>query len=416
MTGAVPACRFCAAPLHRMLVDLGAMPLANSFLTEADLARPEPRYPLRVRVCDRCRLVQADESVPPGAIFGDYAYFSSYSDAWLRHARDYAALVRTRFALGSTSRVIEVASNDGYLLKNFVEWGIPCLGIEPAANVAEVARQAGVPTLSLFLGRDTGARIAAEHGAADLVCGANVLAHVPDINDFVAGLRALMKPDAVLTIEFPHLVRLIGERQFDTIYHEHFSYLSLLAVERIFAAHGLSLFDVNRLPTHGGSLRIYAQRTDATASRPLEDGLHRVRALEEAAGVDTNAYYDGFAPRVAATIASVRHFLATAKKADETIVAYGAAAKGNTLLNACGVTRGDIAYVVDRSPHKCGLYLPGSHLPIFAPERVAETRPEWLMILPWNLTDEIVRQMAHIRAWGGRFVTPVPEIREVGAP
>lgn len=415
-TRSAPPCRFCGASLTRTLVDLGDQPLANSFLALDDLQQPEPRYALRVRVCDQCFLAQADASVPPGEIFGRYVYYSSFSESWLRHARAYCDLVTQRFGLGPHSKVVEVASNDGYLLKNFVAAGIPCLGIEPAENIAADARAAGVPTVTDFLTEQSGRRIAQEHGAADLVCGANVLAHVPDIADFSRGLAALMKPDGVLTIEFPHLQRLIAECQFDTIYHEHFSYLSLIAIERIFAACGLRLFDCETLPTHGGSLRIYAQRTDAPVQRPEAPGLLAVRAGEAEAGLDRPAYYDDFQPRVDAMIASLQHFLDESRAERKIVVAYGAAAKGNTLLNACKIAPGAIAYVVDRNIHKQGLYLPGTHLEVRAPERVAETRPDYLLILPWNLKDEIVAQMSFIADWGGRFVTPGPFTQVFSAP
>lgn len=411
MRSSTPACRFCGAALTHVVLDLGEQPLANSFLTEADLERPEPRYRLCVRVCDECLLVQTDKTVPPETIFSDYAYFSSYSNAWLAHAKAYSEAMIARFGLGRGSRVIEVASNDGYLLKNFVARGIPCLGIEPAENVAAVARAAGVPTASIFLGEDTARQIVAEGGAAHLVAANNVLAHVPTINDFVAGLRQLLADDGVLTVEFPHLLRLISEVQFDTIYHEHFFYLSLAAVERVFAEHGLKLFDVEQLSTHGGSLRIFAMRADCKTPRPSSQNLRALRALERDAGVLRPDYYDGFTRRVAATIASVRDFIEMAREQDKTIVAYGAAAKGNTLLNACGATKADIVYAVDRNPHKQGHFLPGTHLPVYAPERIVETRPDYVLILPWNLKDEIVQQMKHIDSWGGKFAIPIPELK-----
>jgi hypothetical protein len=320
-----------------------------------------------------------------------------------------------RFALGAHSRVIEAASNDGYLLKNFVARGIPCLGIEPAANVAAAARAAGVPTETVFLGKETARGIVAQGGPANLVAANNVLAHVPAINDFVAGLRELLAEDGVLTVECPHLVRLIAEVQFDTIYHEHFFYFSLNAIERIFTAHGLKLFDVEQLSTHGGSLRIYAERADRRAPRLPSERLHALHALEREAGVQRRDYYDGFTRRVGATIASVGSFLSKARAEKKTVVAYGAAAKGNTLLNACGVTTADIAYAVDRNPHKQGLFLPGTHLPVYAPEKIAETRPHYVLILPWNLKDEIVQQTMHIAAWSGRFAIPIPELQVFAA-
>jgi hypothetical protein len=411
MTGALPSCRFCAAPLTHIVLDLGDQPLANSFLKPADLEKAEGKYGLCVRVCDECLLVQTDTTVPPETIFSDYVYFSSYSNAWLAHAKEYCQAMVDRFALGPHSRVIEVASNDGYLLKNFVARGIPCLGIEPAANVAAVARAAGVPTQTIFLGEKTARRIAAEGGPANLVAANNVLAHVPAINDFVAGLRELLAKDGVLTVECPHLVRLIAEVQFDTIYHEHFFYFSLAAIERIFAAHGLRLFDVEQLSTHGGSLRIYAERAGRKAPRASSERLEALHALERDLGVQRRDYYDGFTRRVASTIASVRSFLSQSRAEKKTVVAYGAAAKGNTLLNACGVTSTDIAYAVDKNPHKQGLYLPGTHLPVYAPEKITETRPDYVLILPWNLKNEIVEQTKHISAWGGRIAVPIPELQ-----
>jgi hypothetical protein len=348
-------------------------------------------------------------------IFSDYVYFSSYSNAWLAHAKSYSEAMIARFGLGAQSRIIEAASNDGYLLKNFVARGIPCLGIEPAANVAEVARAAGVPTETVFLGKETARRIVADGGPANLVAANNVLAHVPAINDFVAGLRELLAEDGVLTVECPHLLKLIAEVQFDTIYHEHFFYFSLAAIERVFAAHGLKAFDVEQLSTHGGSLRIYAERADRTAPRSRSEQLDALRALEREAGLQRRDYYEGFSRRVAAAIASVRSFLSQARAEKKTVAAYGAAAKGNTLLNACGVTSDDIAYAVDRNPHKQGLFLPGTHLPVYAPEKIAETRPDYVLILPWNLRDEIVHQTRHISAWGGRFATPIPKLQVFAA-
>jgi SAM-dependent methyltransferase len=402
-------CRFCGASLDKLVVDLGEMPLANAYIAEENISRPEPRFPLRVFVCGVCFLVQTDADIPPGDIFSDYAYFSSYSQGWLDHARHYCETMTARFGLTAASRVIEVASNDGYLLKDFVAAGIPTLGIEPARNVAEVARAAGVPTQSLFLTEETGRRIAREFGPADLVVANNVLAHVPAINDFVEGLRRLLADHGVLTIEFPHLAELIVHAQFDTIYHEHFSYLSLAAVERILAAHDLRLFDGERLPTHGGSLRLYAEpRT--SSSRPESERLAQIRAAEHSAGVTRMDYYDGFSRKVASVIAGLRSFLKRARGENRTIIAYGAAAKGNTLLNACGATAADIACVVDRNPHKQGHYLPGSRLPIRAPAAIDAARPDYVLILPWNLKAEIMAQTKHISAWGGRFVVPSPEL------
>ena len=410
MTTHGPVCRFCRAALNHVVLDLGPQPLANAFLKQAELTRPEPKYPLCVRLCETCLLVQTDTTVPPETIFSDYVYFSSYSQAWLAHARAYCEAMIARFGLGGESRVIEAASNDGYLLKNFVARGIPCLGIEPAANVAAVAREAGVPTISVFLGEDIARTIVAADGAADLVIANNVLAHVPVINDFVAGLRALLAKDGVLTVECPHVARLIEGVQFDTIYHEHFSYFSLAAIERIFAAHGLRVFDVEELPTHGGSLRVFAERADRASSRPLSERLLLLRTYERNIGIEQKRFYDGFARRATAAISSLRALFDSAKREGKTIAGYGAAAKGNTLLNACGATREDIAYVVDSNPHKQGLFLPGTHVPVYAPERIEQTEPDYVLILPWNLRDEIVRQTKHIAVWGGKFAVPIPNL------
>ena len=357
-------------------------------------------------MCGACFLVQIDAAVPPEEIFSDYAYFSSYSESWVAHARRFCAAARDRFGLRPESLVVEVASNDGYLLRHFVATGVPVLGIEPAANVARVAEAAGVPTLTRFFGLELAHELAAAGRSADLLVGNNVLAHVPDLNDFVAGLAALVKPAGVISIEAPHLLRLIEGVQFDTIYHEHFSYFSLLAVEHVFARHGLRIFDVETLETHGGSLRILACRE--AADRAEEPALARVRAQENAAGLDRLDVYAGFGARVAEAQASLIAFLERARREGRTVAAYGAAAKGNTLLNACGVGRDDIAGVADVSPHKQGRYMPGSRLPIHAPDWLRETRPDYVLILPWNLKDEIVERMACVREWGGRFVVPIP--------
>ena len=407
------ACRSCGAELRHTFVDLGETPLANAYLSASDLKKPEPRYPLHARVCDTCFLVQVESAVPAEEIFGDYAYFSSYAESWVEHARRFAHAAIERFDLGRDSLVVEVASNDGYLLKHFVDAGVPDLGVEPAANVAEVAVAAGVPTEVRFFGEGFARELLGRQRSADLLVGNNVLAHVPDLNDFVAGLALLLKPAGVLAMEFPHLLRLIEEVQFDTIYHEHFSYFSFLAVERVFARHGLEVFDVERLSTHGGSLRVFARRSDGVP-RPTTSAVDSLRADERAARLDRLEGYAGFAERVEAVKTGLLGFLKTAKSEGRAVVAYGAAAKGNTLLNTCAVDAGLIAYVVDRSPHKQGRYLPGSHLPIHPPERIFETRPASVRILPWNLRDEIVGAMAGIRGWGGRFVVAVPKIEVIG--
>ncbi|MDJ0942194.1 MAG: class I SAM-dependent methyltransferase [Kiloniellales bacterium] len=403
------ACRFCGAALTQTFVDLGETPLANSYLSEADLARPEPRYPLHARVCQACFLVQVASVVPPEEIFGDYAYFSSYSTTWVEHAKRFAKASIARFALDADSRVVEVASNDGYLLRHFVAAGIPVLGVEPAGNVAAAAQAVGVPTEVRFFGQEVARDLVAREAGADLLVANNVLAHVPDLNDFVAGLRALLNPAGVLSVEFPHLLRLIEQVQFDTIYHEHFCYFSFLSVEQVFNKHGLLVFDVERLSTHGGSLRVLACRGggQARAEGPAVEDLRR---LEHARGLDRLDTYDGFAAKVAAVKEGLVRFLRDAKAEGKNVVAYGAAAKGNTLLNTCGIDEELIAYAVDRNPHKQSHYLPGSHLPICPPQRVFETKPDYLLILPWNLRDEIVASMADIRAWGGRFVIPIPEV------
>jgi hypothetical protein len=405
----VPACRFCRAPLTQDFVDLGLQPLANSYLTQAQLdAGNEGFYPLRTRVCGTCFLVQADDPVAADAIFDDgYAYFSSYSESWVAHAKRYAEAMAARFGLGPQSLVIEVASNDGYLLQHFKAMGIPVLGIEPTGNTAEVAIAKGVPTEVSFFNDATGRDLAARGIAADLMAGNNVLAHVPDIGDFVAGFPHVLKAQGVLTFEFPHLLNLIEKVQFDTIYHEHFSYLSLLAVEKVLRANGMRPFDVELLPTHGGSLRLFCCH-DAAGYQETE-ALRTLRAREHAAGLDNLATYGGFTARVEKVRADFLAFLAKAKAEGKTVAAYGAAAKGNTFLNYAGVGTDDIVAAFDANPHKQDHYLPGSHVPIYAPARVGEIKPDYLLILPWNLKDEIMGQLAHIRDWGGRFVTVAPE-------
>jgi SAM-dependent methyltransferase len=403
-------CRFCGAYLDHTFVDLGMSPLANSYVAPEQLNRMEPFYPLHVYVCKECLLVQLEEFTSPQSIFADYAYFSSYSDSWLQHAEKYVGVVSERFALGPRSHVIEVASNDGYLLQYFVKRRVPVLGVEPAANVAKVARQKGIPTMVKFFGVRTARNLAAKGKKADLLIGNNVLAHVPDINDFVGGLKVALKRQGVITMEFPHLVRLMEENQFDTIYHEHFSYLSLLAVERIFGKHGLSLFDVEELRTHGGSLRIYAKHSDDT-SQSASKRLVELRARESSAGFNKFDHYLHFAKQVAETKRKLLAFLVAAKNDGKIIVSYGAPAKGNTLLNYCGIRSDFLDYTVDRSPYKQGHYLPGVRVPIFAPEMIKQTKPDYLLILPWNIKDEVMQQMAFIREWGGKFVVPIPEVK-----
>lgn len=403
----VPACRFCGEPLTTSFADLGETPLANSYLPTAD--SPDPCYPLHARVCDGCLLVQVEDVVPAEDIFSDYAYFSSFSTSWVAHAGAYTKMAAERFGLDGTSSVIEVASNDGYLLQHFVKAGIPVLGIEPAANVAAAAERNGVPTRTAFFGQDLARTLREEGIAADLLLGNNVLAHVPDLNDFVAGLAHLLAPRGVLTMEFPHLARLIEDAQFDTIYHEHFSYFSLLVVEKVFAAHGLRLFDVEELPTHGGSLRIFAAHADGDG-RAEGPGLAKVRRDEAAMGLDRIESYAGFQARVAAIREGLRAFLRQTQADGQTVAAYGAAAKGNTLLNYCGVDASWIEYVADVSDQKQGRFLPGSRIPIVAPDRLRDTRPDFVLILPWNLKREITAAHDHIAEWGGQFVVAVPEL------
>ena len=406
-------CRFCGAPLSQVFVDLGVSPLANSYLEPEDLGKPEAFYPLCVYVCGECFLVQLPEEERPEAIFSEYAYFSSYSESWLRHAETYARAMIERFGLGADHQVIEIASNDGYLLRWFKERRIPVLGIEPARNVAAAAEAAGIPTLVKFFGEATARELASQGTRADLLVGNNVLAHVPDLNDFVAGLKILLAPSGVLTLEFPHLLRLMQEHQFDTIYHEHYSYFSFATVRKIFAAHGLTLFDVEELPTHGGSLRIYCRRAqhDAEGAQPVGERVGDLLVREEAARLGCLETYRAFTERVLRVKRGFLRFLIQAKEEGKTIAGYGAPAKGNTLLNYCGVRTDFLDYTVDRSPHKQGRYLPGTRIPIHAPDRLRETRPDYVLILPWNLEEEIVEQMADVRSWGGRFVVAVPEVR-----
>ena len=402
-------CRFCGRTLQRVFADLGASPLANSYLSAAQLAEDEPTYPLRVMVCDGCFLVQLPELASPVELFADYAYFSSYSDTWLRHAERYATAMIDRLELGKGDLVVEIASNDGYLLQYFQRRGIPVLGIEPAANVAAAAERTGIPTRVEFFGAELAGRLAAEGRRADLLAGNNVLAHVPDINDFVAGLALALAPGGVVTMEFPHLLRLMEENQFDTIYHEHFSYLSFTTTRRIFDRHELTLFDVDELPTHGGSLRIYGRHRHDD-SKPVTPAVAALAAREEAAGLGTPAPYERFDAQVRETRRRLLEFLAEAKRGGASIAAYGAAAKGNTLLNYCGVGTETLDYVVDRSPHKQGLYLPGTRLPIHPPERLFETRPDLVFILPWNIKDEVMEQMAGVKQWGAKFFVAIPEV------
>jgi SAM-dependent methyltransferase len=406
---AATACRFCGTVLHQTFVDLGMSPLCESYPSAADLNGGEVYYPLHVYVCDNCFLVQLEEYESAEKIFTEYAYFSSYSDSWLKHADDYCNRMTTRLGLNRQSFVVEVASNDGYLLQYFVKRSVPVLGIEPAANVAKVAVERGIPTVVEFFGASLAKKLAVEGRCADLVLGNNVLAQVPDLNDFVEGLKILLKPHGVLTLEFPHLLRLMEYNEFDTIYHEHFSYFSMLATMRILEAHGLRAFDVEELATHGGSLRVYACRVE-DQSHPPEPRVRRVIAQEERAGLASVDGYTNFARQVKDTKIALVDFLLTAAREGKSVVGYGAPGKSATLIHYCGIGKDLIQYTVDRSPYKQGRFLPGSHIPIYHPKRVAETKPDYVVILPWNLKDEIMEQLQYIRDWGGHFVVPIPKV------
>lgn len=402
------ACRFCGAGLRTTFVDLGMSPLCESFIREDQLNQAETFYPLHAFVCERCFLVQLQEYVRPADIFSEYAYFSSYSETWLEHARRYTSDMVARFGLDSHSSVVEIASNDGYLLRNFVARGIPVLGVEPAANVAAVAVTGGVRTRVDFFGTALARKLVLEGVRPDLLVGNNVLAQVPDLNDFVDGMRILLKPNGVITMEFPHLLRLMHENQFDTIYHEHFSYFSLFTTEAIFAAHDLVVFDVEELTTHGGSLRIFARhREDAT--KAVSDRVVAMREREIRDGLNGPGAYAQFGEQVKQTKWKLLDFLVSAKRLGKSIAGYGAPGKGNTLLNYCGIRTDFLDYTVDRNPYKHGRFTPGTHIPIFDPSKIRETRPDYVFILPWNFKDEIVRQMSEIRSWGGKFVVPIPE-------
>lgn len=406
----LPHCRFCGAGLEHTFVDLGMSPLCESYVNAERLHDMEPFYPLHVYVCDHCFLVQLEEFVSPEHIFTEYAYFSSYATSWLEHCRCYTNQMIERFHYTKNSFVVELASNDGYLLQYFVEQGIPALGVEPAANVAKVAIEKGVPTLVEFFGVACAQRMVANGQQADLLIGKNVLAQVTNLNDFVAGMKLLLKPGGVITIEFPHLLRLVEGNQFDTIYHEHFSYFSFFTAEKIFAAHGLTLFDVEELPTHGGSLRIYGRHAEDT-SKPVGERVFAMRAQEAAVGVNTLAYYRTFSEQVKETKRKLLHFLIEARSQGKTVAGYGAPGKGNTLLNYCGVRTDFLDYTVDRNPYKQGKFLPGTRIPIHPPDWIAQTKPDYVLILPWNFKDEIMHQLTYIRDWGGKFVVPIPEVQ-----
>lgn len=402
-------CRFCGTTLENTFVDLGMSPLCESYLTPEQLNEMEPFYPLHVYVCDRCFLVQLLEYVNPQEIFSEYAYFSSYSDSWLQHAKSYTEKMIERFGLHSSSQVVEIASNDGYLLQYFVAQKIPVLGIEPAANVANVATNKGIPTLVKFFGEETARELIIKGKQADLILGNNVLAHVPELNDFVKGIKVLLKPEGVITMEFPHLMRLIEENQFDTIYHEHFCYFSFITVEKVFAAHGLTIFDVEELSTHGGSLRIYGCHIE-DKSKETSQQVKELKAREEAAGFNNIENYFSFSKKVEETKFKLLEFLIAAKRKGKSIAGYGAPGKGNTLLNYCGIRTDFIDYTVDRNPYKQGKLLPGTHIPIFHPDKIKETQPDYLLILPWNLKNEVMAQMSYVRDWGCQFVVPIPHV------
>ncbi|HLY49391.1 MAG TPA: class I SAM-dependent methyltransferase [Solirubrobacteraceae bacterium] len=402
-------CRFCAAPLEQVFADLGMSPLANSYLTPEQANAMEPFYPLKAFVCSSCLLVQLEEFEAPDHIFSEYAYFSSYSSSWLEHSQSYVEQMIDRFGVDERSHVVELASNDGYLLQYFHRRGVPVLGIEPAANVAKVAIQKGIPTLVEFFGAESARSLVAE-SAADLLIGNNVLAHVPGLNDFVAGMKILLKPEGVITMEFPHLIRLIEENQFDTIYHEHFSYFSLLSVSRVFAVHGLRVFDVEELPTHGGSLRIYGCHVE-DETKPESERASELAARERQGAYDQLETYRAYAGRVQEEKRDILSFLIDLKRQGLSIAGYGAPAKGNTLLNFCGIGTDFLDYTVDVNPSKQGHLLPGSHIPIRAPAALRETRPDVVLILPWNLREEITKEHAYVREWGGRFASRAPAMR-----
>jgi SAM-dependent methyltransferase len=402
-----PPCRLCGRALRRTFVDLGMSPLCESFLDAAELNAMEPFYPLHVRICDDCLLAQLETYVPAAEIFGgDYAYFSAFSDSWVEHARVYAEAMIDRLDLSGGSLVVELASNDGYLLQHFVRRGIPSLGIDPAGNVAEAARGRGVETVVDFFGADLAERLVAERGHADLVVANNVLAHVPDVNDFVEGIRTLLSPDGVATIEVPHLVRLIEGLQFDTIYHEHYSYFSFHTLVRLFREHALQVFDVQELPSHGGSLRVFVHH-DGEAQP--ENAVAELLEGEQEGGYDSPEGYDGFGERVAETKRRLLELLIALRADGKRIAGYGAPGKGNTLLNYCGIRTDFLDYTVDRNPGKHGKFLPGTHIPVHPPERLAETRPDYVLVLPWNLKREIATQLEYVREWGARLIVPIPD-------
>jgi hypothetical protein len=405
-TGEAPGCRFCGASLELTVVDLGMSPLCESFVPAEELERMEPTYPLHVRACTRCWLVQLPAFVAPEEIFREYAYFSGYSTAWVEHARVYVEMIRTRLELGETDLVVELASNDGYLLQHFIGTGVPILGIDPAANVAAAAEARGVPTLVEFFGRATANRLVTEGRQASLVVGNNVLAQVPDLNDFVAGVKIVLRDEGTATFEFPHLLQLLDGLQYDTIYHEHFSYFSLGTIVEIFSAHGLEVYDVEELWTHGGSLRVYAQQRGGPHS--TRDAVPRLLADEQRQGLRSPERYVRFAKKVQESKRTLLDLLIDLRRERRQVVGYGAPGKGNTLLNYCGIRTDFLDYTVDRNPYKHGLFTPGTHIPIRPVERIAETRPDYLLVLPWNLIDEISSQLVFVGEWGGKLIVPIP--------
>ena len=407
-----PVCRFCSTRLHNTFVDLGMSPLCESYVPANQLNHMEAFYPLHVLICEKCLLVQLDEYVSPEQIFTEYAYFSSYSDSWVKHAETYVEQVIPRFRLGDQSKVMELASNDGYLLQHFVNRGIPVLGIEPAANVAKAAVKKGIPTVVRFFGEQCARDLVDEHGHADLVIGNNVFAHVPALNDFTTGIKVLLAPRGVVTLEFPHLLRLMEQNQFDTIYHEHFSYFSFLTAQKVLAAHGLTIFDVEELKSHGGSLRIFARHTEDD-SKSVTERVSELKGREEHLGFDQLDTYTGFEEKVRETKRALLTFLIEARRAGKTVVGYGAPGKGNTLLNYCGIRQDFLDYTVDRSEYKQGMYTPGTHIPIYHPDRIGVTKPDYILILPWNLTKEIAQQMSFVRDWGANFIVPIPAVKVI---
>jgi len=402
-------CRFCNEALTKIFADLGISPLSNAFLKKEMLGDLEKKYPLCAYVCDNCFLVQLSEFEKPENIFGDYAYFSSYSSTWIQHAEDYVSMMMEKFDFDKKSLVVEIASNDGYLLQFFKKKNIPILGIEPAVNVAKVAKEKGIPTITKFFSVNTANELKKEGKSADLIVGNNVLAHVPDLNDFVKGLKVLLKPTGIITLEFPHILQLIQKNQFDTIYHEHFSYFSLVTVRKIFSFHGLEIFDVEEIPTHGGSLRIYVKHTEYEKIS-INEKVGILLEKERQYGLENISTYTNFIKNVEEVKKGLQEFFNSAKNAEKKIVCYGAAAKGNTLLNYCEIGNNFIDYAVDQNPHKQGLFLPGTHIPIKNPSEIQKTKPDYIVIIPWNLKDEIMEQMKYIKKWGGKFMIPIPKV------